>query len=254
MLLIKKGVNHIRYTKPLTILFITAILFFGCNKDEGPSQPAIPDPVASFTESGQFVTPATINFQNTSQNADTYLWNFGDGTTSNVTNPSKTYNAHGVYTVTLTATNSSTTKSNLKSKQLTITPGKVFVEKITVDQIPFTDSSGIAWDFGSGPDLYPNFDDNNNILVSFSTSYASNIAPSSLPLTWTLSPTYEITDWSKAFFVVLWDYDPLDADDYIGAPYGFRINDVISLSGYTTSVSLQNASGSIKVRVILKWQ
>jgi len=242
------------YTKQLTILFITVILFFGCNKDDDPTQTANPDPVVSFTESGQFVTPATISFQSTSQNADTYLWNFGDGTTSNVTNPSKTYNTHGNFTIILTATNSSTGKSNSASKQLTITPGKVFVEKITIDQIPFTDVSGTGWDYGDGPDLYPNFVDNNNILVSFRTSYANNITTSSLPLAWTMNPKYEITDWTKAFFVDLWDYDPLNDDDYIGYLYGFKINDVISQSSYTTTVSLQDASSSIKVRVTLKWQ
>ncbi|MGV3459954.1 MAG: collagen-binding domain-containing protein [Flavobacterium sp.] len=36
----------------------------------------------------------------------TYLWNFGDGTTSTAVNPTKVYSAAGTYTVTLTATNS----------------------------------------------------------------------------------------------------------------------------------------------------
>jgi PKD repeat protein len=36
--------------------------------------------------------------------AFTYLWNFGDGTTSTATNPSKTYTVDGTYSVTLTVT------------------------------------------------------------------------------------------------------------------------------------------------------
>ncbi|MES2880700.1 MAG: PKD domain-containing protein [Bacteroidota bacterium] len=38
-------------------------------------------------------------------NATSYLWNFGDGTSSTLQNPSKTYSAPGVYQLTLTATN-----------------------------------------------------------------------------------------------------------------------------------------------------
>ncbi len=44
-------------------------------------------------------------FTNTSAEADTYLWNFGDGTTSIQVNPTHTYSIPGVYTVVLTATN-----------------------------------------------------------------------------------------------------------------------------------------------------
>jgi hypothetical protein len=46
-----------------------------------------------------------IQFLNNSNNATSYSWDFGDGTTSQETNPSHLYNAGGNYTVTLTATN-----------------------------------------------------------------------------------------------------------------------------------------------------
>lgn len=48
----------------------------------------------------------SMSFANHSSDAIHYLWNFGDGDTSNVTNPSHTYNTPGTYTVSLTATNS----------------------------------------------------------------------------------------------------------------------------------------------------
>ncbi len=47
----------------------------------------------------------TYTFANTSNEADTYLWNFGDGSSSIQVNPSHTYSIPGAYTVTLTATN-----------------------------------------------------------------------------------------------------------------------------------------------------
>lgn len=74
-------------------------------------------PTASFTSS---CTDLTCAFTDASTDADgtvaAWNWNFGDGTTSSVRNPSHTYAAAGSYTVTLTATDdlgasSSTTRS-----------------------------------------------------------------------------------------------------------------------------------------------
>ncbi len=45
--------------------------------------------------------PFTVNFTNVSTNTSSYTWNFGDGGTSTVTNPSYTYNTLGTYTVKL---------------------------------------------------------------------------------------------------------------------------------------------------------
>ena len=59
-------------------------------------------PTAGFTES---TTDDTVDFTNTSTNANTYSWDFGDGNGSNATDPSHTYAMDGTYTVTLTASN-----------------------------------------------------------------------------------------------------------------------------------------------------
>jgi PKD repeat protein len=46
----------------------------------------------------------TITFTNTSSNASSYSWDFGDGSTSTAGNPVHSYAAEGIYTVQLTAT------------------------------------------------------------------------------------------------------------------------------------------------------
>ena len=51
------------------------------------------------------VTDATATFGNSSTNATSYTWNFGDGNTSNEVNPMHTYTNGGVYTVELIALN-----------------------------------------------------------------------------------------------------------------------------------------------------
>ena len=47
----------------------------------------------------------TVNFTNLSNEATSFDWDFGDGTSSTSVNPVKTYDADGTYTVKLTATN-----------------------------------------------------------------------------------------------------------------------------------------------------
>jgi len=59
-------------------------------------------PTANFTTQ---VNAQTVAFTNTSSNALSYLWAFGDGANSTATNPVHTYPGSGAYTVTLTSTN-----------------------------------------------------------------------------------------------------------------------------------------------------
>jgi PKD repeat protein len=50
------------------------------------------------------IAPLTVAFTNLSVGATSYLWNFGDGQTSTVTQPTNTFALAGSYTVSLTAT------------------------------------------------------------------------------------------------------------------------------------------------------
>lgn len=60
------------------------------------------DPIATFININ---TNETFTFNNTSQNAISYAWDFGDGNTSTDENPTHTYATIGDFTVTLTITN-----------------------------------------------------------------------------------------------------------------------------------------------------
>lgn len=83
------------------LFLLAALAVTGCKKDE----PAKPKPVAAFTASqtSVFVGDEVV-FTNTSENATSYTWAFGDGTTSTEKSPKKSYAAVGEYNVTLTAT------------------------------------------------------------------------------------------------------------------------------------------------------
>ena len=78
----------------------------GCVAIDTMTVLGVPAPVASFTTNPNPATgtvPLTVTFTNTSTNANSYLWTFGDGTTSNTFSPTHVFNHTGVYTVVLYA-------------------------------------------------------------------------------------------------------------------------------------------------------
>lgn len=98
-----------------------------------PSTP----PVANFAFSPNNPTPgALISFTDTSSQSPTaWAWDFGDGTSSTLQNPTKAFTNPGTYTVTLTATNSS--GSNARS-QTVIVSGVVSGQPVTNDALQVT--------------------------------------------------------------------------------------------------------------------
>lgn len=98
----------------LFILFCTAI---SCKKDS----PALSSPVATFTYSitNSGTLPTTVNFTSSSQNAETYIWDFGDGSTSTLQSPQHTYSSINTFDVTLTVSNSSGSNSSTQKIKIT---------------------------------------------------------------------------------------------------------------------------------------
>lgn len=66
-------------------------------------------------------SPFEVQFNNYSSNATSYLWNFGDGNTSTLANPTHTYTTDGAYNVTLQV--SSTCGSDTKTENSFIEMG-----------------------------------------------------------------------------------------------------------------------------------
>jgi PKD repeat protein len=83
----------------LRITFI-ALLFTSCSKD---TPAAIPTANFSWTPASN-TAPANVSFVNNSTNTSSYLWDFGDGSTSTLPNPSHIFTVGGVYLVKLNAT------------------------------------------------------------------------------------------------------------------------------------------------------
>jgi PKD repeat protein len=208
-------------------------------------------PIASFNYSGTLTTPAVITFQNTSQNADEYYWEFGDGTNSTEVNPQITYNQYGNRTVTLTATNNTSNLSNQISQEVMINPGKVFLQAVTINAFPIRNENGEFWDDDNYPDVYYTVSDSALEFLTSINNYIENLHPSILPATWYYISGIEFQNWSTTYFVELWDYDSPSSSDFMGSTDGFNCN---QLTTYPSSVQLQNPSGSIQITLTINWQ
>jgi peptidyl-prolyl cis-trans isomerase B (cyclophilin B) len=85
-------------------------------------------PKASFTmPSKKVVAPAEVIFTNTSEKAEVYAWDFGDGKTSMESNPKHRYVHSGNYAVVLKATKGSKTTTYKQMIQVTA-PERCLVE------------------------------------------------------------------------------------------------------------------------------
>jgi len=100
----------------LPAFLIALLVFVGCKSDKYVFED-LGEPVKSFYTNtvGELLINENITFTNESENADTYLWDFGDGTTSTEKNPTKIYTEGGIYTVKLKAVGTTGTGNYAKS-------------------------------------------------------------------------------------------------------------------------------------------
>ncbi len=123
------------------------------------ANPLVPSLTVNITFGG---TPLLVQFQDTSLgNPSAWLWDFGDGETSNEQHPLHTFTKPGTYSVTLIV-NTQYRREGIKAENM-ITVGSAPVSNFSVDHfngaapllVHFSDlSSGFpvnwSWDFGDG--------------------------------------------------------------------------------------------------------
>jgi PKD repeat protein len=101
-----------------------------------PHGPPSNTPTAAFTASATTVATGTaVQFTDSSGNAASWSWDFGDGTTSTAQNPTHTWGVAGTYKVSLVAGNNGGL-STAATMTMTITPG--------VDTQPPTDATAFT--------------------------------------------------------------------------------------------------------------
>jgi Zn-dependent metalloprotease len=137
----------------------------------------IPSVVADFSSpyTAGCSAPFTVNFQNLSNNSSSFLWNFGDGTTSTLVSPSHTYNANGNYNVTLTANGGSCgIDTTIKNSFVSINEANPCLVILPYTGTAATQiaCSGKLYD-GGGPT--GNYADNSDAIITISPVGASSV-------------------------------------------------------------------------------
>lgn len=126
-----------------------------------PGFVVVPLPTADFSgEPTAGVAPLTVQFTNESTgDSDSWSWDFGDDDTSDEQNPSHTYTASGIYTVSLTISRLGRTDTETKEDYITVYEGVVAdfsaepTEGVAPLEVQFTNEStgdinSWSWDFG----------------------------------------------------------------------------------------------------------
>ena len=110
-------------------MFVVRSLKFGLYLLAALLVAACSRPIANFTIQGETTAPTKISFENMSEKADSFYWDFGDGYTSSDSSPVHRYRSSGNYVVSLKAMKEGKKKGKVKEERLVINaPTECLVE------------------------------------------------------------------------------------------------------------------------------
>ena len=139
------------------------------------------NPEASYTYVMDSMNPRRVIFTNTSQNADSYEWDFGDGNTSTEENPTHTYASDDFYFVELTAINSCDEDFYEEEIQISSKPIAGFSadpntgcegSSVQYTSLSSDNTESWSWEFEGGT---PSTSTNENPVVQYNTPGVYNV-------------------------------------------------------------------------------
>lgn len=209
----------------LTLLFLIIALFSACKKENEQ----VIEPIADFSFAGD--TTHSIVFgpcdfcslTNNSKNADSYLWDLGNGITSTQKDFWMTYDTPGKYKLSLTATNKNGKKSTIIKEVSILTP---VIKDVVIDMLGWNSGWGrpVEWPLftkanvwveilkGEAGKSYPVLNNGSFDAPVVFKSEVVNIDSASVPVKFTLS-TRTLLDVCAL----------TGAGGYRGTGYGFNI-------------------------------
>ncbi len=227
-------------------------------------------PNAGFTSSQ---SGSTASFTNTSINATSYIWNFGDGSNSTEENPNHTYLNDGVYTVTLTAINNCGSAIIEQTITIATLPTAGFTFNST-GCAPFTvqftntsssNATSFEWEFPGGnpsssTDVNPTVTWNTAgvYVVTLTASNSSGSSTSTATVTVNPSPTagftYQIGGLTAVFsntssngVSYSWDFGDGTSPSTLENPS----HTYAQVGSYTVALTVTNGCGSVTVTQIV---
>lgn len=237
-----------------TIISCAIIFSAGCSKEDDTNNTVVQSPGVAYkyTING-YVAPSQIVFTNQSTNATSYLWDFGDGTTSTEISPAHTYANGGSFKVKLTAYKDDldASKEIIFDIQNPYTSCKL--KEIILNETPFVNTSGGDWDAGSGPDFKFKMLLHNTSTVLFTSGIHNDVAPSQLPVSFEVNPVYQFPDFNQEYDVLLYDDDAPAADELVKG-YFFKLSDATTINyHYPDTMLLYQSGNNAKFNLVLEW-
>ncbi len=125
----------------------------GCSDKLSKSMTIYASPLAGFTAEGNCLGSST-SFSNTTVNAQSYAWSFGDGNTSTGTNPTHVYSAVGEYRLLLIASNVNCVDSLERNISINEIPSSDYTFTTSGREVTFSPvllgASEYNWNFDDG--------------------------------------------------------------------------------------------------------
>jgi hypothetical protein len=118
------------------------------------------------------------------------------------------------------------------------TPATIRINKIDITRFPATDN-GAGWDLTSGPDIYIQVIKDMGALTNFS-AYYENADPSNV-YSFEFTPSVDLNEPNDQYIIELYDYDNLDADDFMG---GISFTPYFNNNGFPKTINL-DAGGDV---------
>lgn len=136
-------------------------------------QPGVLADFAS-TDTSSCIAPFRVRFQNNSNNGVNYTWDFGDGTSSSVNNPTKWYTQNGNYNVSLIADGGACGIDTLvKTAYISVDTANL-CNTVLTNGINTTQTSCAGKLFDSGGSS-SNYEDNTNATITIAPQGASSV-------------------------------------------------------------------------------
>ena len=202
-------------------------------------------PVANFTADNTTGSDSlTVKFTDTSANYPTsWLWDFGDGTTSTEQNPTHTYSAPGVYTVKLTASNLAGNDTMTKTSYITVLKSNVYVQ-ITPSKTNPQVGDKVTYTFklgNKGPGIAK------DVIFTYVIPDGVEFAGANIDQgTWTYNETTRTLAWTLGDVAVGDPYLWLDLN--ILSIGSFNMNPTVTVSGQ--NIASEGNIGSLLVNAV----
>lgn len=138
--------------------YVKFVVTYGCGVDSVFRVIHVENAIVDFSADDVTVPEnASVHFTNSSTGAVSYLWDFGDGTTSTLANPTHVYTTEGIYDVSLTATSSYGCVTSITKEEYIYVNNLIIANTILKNPTCFGKSNGyidIAVTGGTPPYTY----------------------------------------------------------------------------------------------------